>query len=240
MLGAFQFLIIDADYNVLNWLIRLAIAAICGFAIGMERKSRSKEAGIRTHTIVCFASALMMVVSKYAFADVTEGLDATLGTKYADPARIAAQVVSGIGFIGAGIIFYKKDIIHGLTTAAGIWATAGIGLAIGSGMIIIGVVSSVLLICLQIFLHSHFKIFKSKINNFLKMTVILQDADTIDKITSIFGIKRMLKFRTVTLETGEIRADIEAITEHEFTAKELFEFTNTYDFIKNVEKTDEP
>ena len=88
------------------------------------RKNRNKSAGIRTHAIVAMGSALMMVVSKYGFADIAE-----IG-KF-DGSRIAAQVVSGVGFLGAGIIFVRNNLVSGLTTSAGIWATAGVGLAMG-------------------------------------------------------------------------------------------------------------
>ena len=95
----------------LKYLISILVSVILGFAIGYERKLRFKEAGIRTHTIVCVGSALIMVVSKYGFGDSAE----------ADASRVAAQIVSGIGFLGAGIIIYRKHEIHGLTTAAGVW-----------------------------------------------------------------------------------------------------------------------
>ena len=108
--------------NELRYLISILVAVVLGFAIGYERKLRFKEAGIRTHTIVCVGSALIMVVSKYGFGDSAE----------ADAARVAAQIVSGIGFLGAGIIVYRRHEIHGLTTAAGVWATAGVGMAAGS------------------------------------------------------------------------------------------------------------
>ena len=109
----------------LKYLISILVSVILGFAIGYERKLRFKEAGIRTHTIVCVGSALIMVVSKYGFGDSIE----------ADASRVAAQIVSGIGFLGAGIIIYRKHEIHGLTTAAGVWATSGVGMAAGAGFI---------------------------------------------------------------------------------------------------------
>ena len=96
-------------------LISMLVAVVLGFAIGYERKLRYKEAGIRTHTIVCAGSALMMIVSKYGFGDSIE----------ADASRVAAQIVAGVGFLGAGIIVYRKHEVHGLTTAAGVWATSG-------------------------------------------------------------------------------------------------------------------
>ena len=93
------------DLDQLYYLLDVLLSAVLGFFIGWERKIRSKEAGIRTHTIVCIGSSLMMVISKHAFGDD------------ADSARVAAQIVAGIGFLGAGIIVYKKNIVHGLTTA---------------------------------------------------------------------------------------------------------------------------
>ncbi|WP_243283093.1 MgtC/SapB family protein [Clostridium beijerinckii] len=114
----------------LDYLLRLFIAAICGMAIGYERKNRMKEAGIRTHFIVAIGAALIMIISKYGFQDQIGWLNMSL-----DPSRIAAQVVTGVGFLGAGIIFYAKTNNSRINTAAGVWATAAIGLAIGSGLI---------------------------------------------------------------------------------------------------------
>lgn len=137
----------------LDLCLRLVLACICGAAIGIERSRRFKEAGIRTHIIVCCASALMMVVSKYGFVDlVHNGVDFA-GTKGADPARIAAQVVSGISFLCAGVIFKNAGTVKGLTTAAGIWVTAGIGLAVGAGMVIPALFSTVLICLLQYLMH---------------------------------------------------------------------------------------
>lgn len=129
--------------------IRIAAACLCGAAIGAERSKRFKEAGIRTHIMVCFAAALMMIVSKYAFGDVV----GAFGDRGADPARIAAQVVTGVSFLGAGVIFRHGATVKGLTTAAGIWATAGIGLAIGAGMYVIGVFATVVIVILQFVMH---------------------------------------------------------------------------------------
>ena len=135
------------DFLQIEFVIRLLVACICGFLLGFERKNRGKEAGIRTHCVVAVASTLMMILSKYGFDDLSEAM------RGADGARIAAQVVSGIGFLGAGMIFVHKNTIKGLTTAAGIWATAGIGMAIGAGMYFIGIISTVIIYLIQIFLH---------------------------------------------------------------------------------------
>ena len=138
----------------LDFFLRILAACLCGACIGIERSRRLKEAGIRTHMIVCCAAALLMIVSKYGFADLTDAAGIVFnGTRGADPARVAAQVVSGISFLGAGVIFKHGNTIKGLTTAAGIWATAGIGLAIGAGMIVMGVFTTAVVAVLQIVMH---------------------------------------------------------------------------------------
>ena len=138
----------------IDFLVRIVVASICGAIIGLERSKRFKEAGIRTHIIVSCAAALFMIISKYGFADLT-GPDGQFfsGTRGGDPARIAAQVVSGISFLGAGVIFKNGSTVKGLTTAAGLWATAGIGLAIGAGMFWIGLFTTALIAAFQIAMH---------------------------------------------------------------------------------------
>ena len=116
-------------YDNLEFLIRLLLSAGLGALVGLERSKRQKEAGVRTHCIIACTSALFMILSKYSFIDVTT-ID---GLRGADPARIAAQVVSGISFLGAGVIFKNGNSIRGLTTAAGLWAVSIIGTAIGAG-----------------------------------------------------------------------------------------------------------
>ena len=137
----------------LEFFLRVLIACICGACIGVERSKRFKEAGIRTHVIVCCAAAMMMIVSKYGFADLTTNGVLFNGTRGADAARIAAQVVSGVSFLGAGVIFKNGSTVKGLTTAAGIWATAGIGLAIGCGMYWLGLFGTALIALSQILMH---------------------------------------------------------------------------------------
>ncbi|MCW2878728.1 MAG: putative Mg2+ transporter-C (MgtC) family protein [Sphaerisporangium sp.] len=107
---------------------QLALAFMLSASIGLEREIRQKSAGLRTHTLVGFAAALIMLVSKYGFSDVL-GEHITL-----DPSRVAAQIVSGIGFLGAGLIFVRQDAVRGLTTAASIWLTAAVGMAAGAGL----------------------------------------------------------------------------------------------------------
>ena len=139
-----------------EFFLRVLVACVCGAAIGYERSKRLKEAGIRTHIIVCCAAALIMIVSKYGFGDLVSSNGTDLyGARGADPARLAAQIVSGVSFLGAGIIFRNGNTVKGLTTAAGIWATAGIGLAIGAGMYLIGIFTTVVVAAIQIIMHKY-------------------------------------------------------------------------------------
>ena len=140
-------------YQELEFFLRIVIASFCGAFIGFERTKRFKEAGIRTHILVACASALMMVVSKYGFADLQYGAEFLAGTKVGDPSRIASQVICGISFLGAGVIFKHGASVKGLTTAAGIWATSGIGLAIGAGMYFEGIFVTMIVILSQLVMH---------------------------------------------------------------------------------------
>ena len=137
-------------YDNLEFLIRLLLSAGLGALVGLERSKRQKEAGVRTHCIIACTSALFMILSKYAFVDTAIGAD---GLRGADPARIAAQVVSGISFLGAGVIFKNGNSIRGLTTAAGMWGTAAIGMAVGAGMYWLGLIEAAILVAIQIILH---------------------------------------------------------------------------------------
>lgn len=124
-----------------DFFIRIIIAGVLAGFIGLEREMNSKEAGFRTHFLVGVGSALLMVVSKYGFNDVLYSSGFKL-----DPSRVAAQVVSGISFLGAGTIFLEKKVVKGLTTAAGIWTTAAIGLAVGAGMYLVGILSTLIVL----------------------------------------------------------------------------------------------
>jgi len=124
-------------------LLRIILASILGALIGFERRNREKSAGMRTHTIVALGSCLMMIVSKYGFKDVPDY----------DASRIAAQIVSGIGFLGAGVIFVRNNAVNGLTTAAGLWTTAGVGMAVGAGSYFIGTCSGIMVVAIQELFH---------------------------------------------------------------------------------------
>jgi putative Mg2+ transporter-C (MgtC) family protein len=113
----------------------LALAFVLSAVIGLEREIRHKSAGLRTHTLVGFAAALIMLVSKYGFGDVLAANRIVL-----DPSRVAAQIVTGIGFIGGGLIFVRRDSVRGLTTAAIVWLTTAVGMACGAGLPILALV----------------------------------------------------------------------------------------------------
>ena len=116
----------------LDFILRIFIAALLGGIIGLEREYRDKAAGFRTHFLVALGSALFMILSAYGFEQ-----SVALDSHHIDVSRIAAQVVSGIGFIGAGTIIFQKNAVRGLTTAAGVWVTAAIGLTCGAGMYVL-------------------------------------------------------------------------------------------------------
>lgn len=132
----------------LEFAIRLLISCVCGGAIGIERRHRHKEAGVKTHMIVAVGAALFVIISKYAFSDML-----CFNGVRADPGRIASNVVTGVSFLGAGMISIRGDIVLGLTTAAGIWVTASIGMAIGAGLYILGISGTILIIIVQCILH---------------------------------------------------------------------------------------
>ena len=133
-----------------EFCLRLIFAFLVGGMVGLERSQHFKEAGVRTHVIVCCTSALIMLISKYGFADMgSSSVMEAFGTKGADSARVAAQAVSGISFLCAGVIIKVGGNIRGLTTAAGIWMTASIGLAIGAGMYIVSAFMAILLFLMQ-------------------------------------------------------------------------------------------
>ena len=125
-------------------LLRLAVATVFGALIGLERERLDRAAGLRTHTMVAISSCLVMIVSAYGFSQ-------TLGTEHVsfDPSRVAAQVVSGIGFLGAGVIIFRKNTVRGLTTAASVWAVAGVGLAAGGGLFWVAGVGTVFILAVQ-------------------------------------------------------------------------------------------
>jgi len=147
-----RFSILDMQLNqvdggfldVWDLVIRLGMATILGGLVGLERERLERAAGLRTHALVSVASALIMVVSTYGFPSTVNGVAVGL-----DPSRVAAQVISGIGFLGAGVIIFRENTIRGLTTAATVWSVAGIGLAAGGGLYMAAIVGTAFMLFIQ-------------------------------------------------------------------------------------------
>lgn len=183
-----------------DFMLRLLIAGAMGVCIGVEREYRAKEAGYRTHFLVALGSALLMIVSQYGFSDVLAADLVRL-----DPSRIAAQVVSGISFIGAGTIILQKQIVRGLTTAAGVWATSGIGLAIGAGMYGVGIAATVLVLLGLEALSFFFKSMGLR-NMIIEFT--LTDKDDLKRVTSRFHEKGFIVVSYEMTESASVNGEI--------------------------------
>jgi putative Mg2+ transporter-C (MgtC) family protein len=176
-----------------NLILRLLLAGVMGGLIGLERELRAKEAGFRTHFIVALGSALFMIISQFAFSGRF------------DAARVAAQVVSGIGFIGAGVIIFQKNVVRGVTTAAGLWVAAAIGLACGAGMFdVAGAAALMTVLCLELLHFFHLRYgekvvdltLKSQGNQDLLAVLDVLKAEGINVETySVFGSKVHLTVR---------------------------------------------
>ena len=211
----------------LSKLISIVLAAVLGFAIGFERKLRFKEAGVKTHTIVCIGAALMMVVSKYAFEEAT-----------ADLSRVAAQIVSGVGFLGAGIIMFRGQKMHGLTTAAGVWATAGVGMACGGELYIVAVGATVILIGVQCLMHAKLRIFRQK--KYYSVKVHFKDEDDANlKIKETFKIDRFNHLVIERSEGGVLYYSATLQTSEEYPSTRLKEIMKEHPFISSIERCDD-
>jgi len=191
------------------------LAAACGGAIGFERERRFKSAGIRTHLIVALSAALMTVLSKYGFSDAI-GSGVTV-----DASRVAAGVVSAIGFLGAGVIFFRKDAISGVTTAAGLWATVGVGIAIGAGRYFTGTVSTVVIVLLQVLLHYRTPLVKpQKVGTvLLRLTEPQMEAAVCTRLAGI--AERIDSIHFVRLESGMVQITCEVIFPADYNSAEL-------------------
>lgn len=209
----------------LKYLIGILVAVVLGFAIGFERKLRYKEAGIRTHTIVCVGAALLMVVSKYAF----EG-------QQADASRVAAQIVSGIGFLGAGIIMFRGQKMHGLTTAAGIWATAGVGMAAGAGLYIVATGATVIIITVQCICHINCRLFRTK--RFYQVRIVFRNTD--DESAKVKELFETDHFSSLSIKREGENTVYHAVlnTDKEYTSKTLNKIMAENSFILSLERCD--
>ncbi len=209
----------------LEYLLRIVLSVICGACIGYERESRLKTAGIRTHIIVSLGSALMMLISKYGFADVLGG-DIKL-----DPSRIAAGIVTAVGFIGAGVIFVRNQTVSGVTTAAGIWATVGIGMALGSGMYVLGVAATALLVVLQLVLHRNHRILRPYLA--LHLTLELEQGEDACMVLQELFAPRKVKIADAEASENIVRVTV--FVPNCYTAEQLLTLYRGTDCIKRME-----
>ena len=177
--------------------MRLCVAGLCGTVIGLDREYRVKDAGFRTHFLVALGSALMMIVSQYGFEEFLATHD---GVRF-DPGRIAAQVVSGIGFIGAGTIILHRRLVRGLTTAASLWATAGIGLAAGARMYELAGAATLL----TLFGLEALTLFFGGLGR--KRTLIVYSASTRGTLDAMFDKLQTSKYTVISYEVEVLRND---------------------------------
>ncbi len=179
----------------MEYLLRVFVGGMLGFCVGIERSRRNKEAGMGTHFIVACAASLLTCISLWFKKDAGD---------MGDGARIAAQIVSGVGFLGAGMIFFRRESMRGLTTAAGIWATAAIGMCAATGMFLLATGSTVLIILLQIM--NHTKLTKKGSVHLLLVKLEYNDAIK-EKMREFFGFHNFHRFK-ITSNTEKVSASV--------------------------------
>lgn len=221
-----SFFLTEGDY-----LLRVIVAALCGLAIGSEREARLKKAGIRTHTIVSMAAALMVCVSKYGFFDVIRYDGISL-----DASRVAAGVVTGVGFLGAGIILNRKTSITGITTSAGVWATLGIGMTVGAGMWVLGIGSTVILLVLQYVFHHTMHLVKEKKMGRIHLRV-KEGERSPEQITAALKERsvRVITSHISVSKDKEVEAKLEVLFPLDFEAGQFIELTEAFPEIVSID-----
>lgn len=201
------------EFNLIM-LFRLLIASICGIIIGYERQTNFKVAGVKTHMIVAFSASLIMVVSKYGFYD----------SEVFDASRIASQLITGIGFVGAGIIYKRHYQINGLTTAAGILATAAIGLAIGAGLYAIGLGGTCMFLVLRLLVQRTEKL-QTNIQSSFKIT--LKNTTDLGELHDVFDGLKVLTYAVELVDQDLLSVDVTLLfvneDEKEFWMKSMMQ-----------------
>lgn len=185
------------------YVLRLLLACLCGGAIGIERTLRQKDAGFRTHMIVAMGAALMTIVSKYGFLDVVTS-DILIGDVRVDVSRVASNIITGISFLGAGMIFANGSSIKGLTTAAGILVTATAGMAIGAGLYTTGIIATALVIIIQIVFHTFLIGFDKVLANDITHDMVVRLKASPE---AIIRLKERLKEHDISVMGTKITSD---------------------------------
>ena len=208
----------------LECILRVLFAMAIGFALGVERQLRLKVAGIRIHVVVAAGAALFTVVSLYGFAE-------------SDVSRVAAQVVTGIGFIGAGAIMHRQNAVHGLTSAAGIWLTAAIAMTVGAGMYWVALGTTVLTILIQMFLHLPLHLFKEKHYNEIRVLFKGSADDCLQTIKNLFEVQYFAEFKAERID-GEVIYNALIHTKKQVDANFISKTIDECSYIISIEKSE--
>ena len=225
-----EYIIIQAEL-----FLRIVLAALCGAFIGYERMHRGKGAGIRTHLVVAAASALMMIISKYGFSDISKIVVGNVAEYRLDPSRLASQIVTGVGFLGAGMIYMHGRTPQGLTTAAGIWATSGIGMALGSGMYLMGFLTTIFIYVSQLVLHKNLRFLRTtKEENII--VVIDDEPEGIFRVKKLFEENHIYieKLSLKRHENATIKIKFDVIVPQNFDSLTFLELADGNDYIKEI------
>ena len=206
-------------------LLRIVIASLIGVVMGVERRRRQKEAGIATHVIVASASALFTIVST--------SIAKSAGV---DGERIAAAVVTGVGFLGAGIIFFRRESLRGLTTAAGIWATAAMGMCVAVGQMIVAFGMLAIIMGIQLILHS--KKFQSRDRQHMLFVKFIYSDEIKNKLIEHFGFDNFHRFK-ITKDGDKMIAEAVIYTKQNFYANELSDLMSEIDAIQSIERLED-
>ena len=221
--------VLDWMPNIWKLVVRLVLAGFAGFLLGMERGRRAKVAGVRTQTILCLTSALLMIISKYGFGELFDN-----GVEY-DPARIASNIITGLTFLGAGMILYKRETFKSLTTAAGLCANVAIGMAFGSGMIVLGATVTVMILLVQLIMHA--KIFSSKKTIEIRAKFVIKNG-YIEEFKQRYKVEHFVHFKT-TREDSNMVADATFYCINKISSEELFDSMSQDKNIISFEKVEE-
>lgn len=221
----------NTDLSYTTILLRLFVALLLGAAVGLERERVERAAGLRTVTLVCLGSALFMIISSHGFFAENQAA----GMRF-DPSRLAAQVVSGIGFLGAGAILLRRDVVRGLTTAATIWAVAAIGLAAGAGLMLPAVTATVMIIfVLMVLKPVERRLFRRPSQVLLAFTMPRRQAPLADVrslVERLGGIPRTLVLREVSAERDHF--ELLLVIPRELTADQLLSEVRGLQGVANV------
>lgn len=218
---------------VINLTLRLICAVLAGAMVGFERrKMRQKDAGIRTHCMVAFGAALFTIVSQYGFLFVSKNCGGSV-----DISRVAANIVNGVSFLGAGIIFVRNRTISGLTTAAGIWAVAAVGMAFGSGMFCLGIVSTVIIFILYFVLHDPLMRLEGGSLNEYTCEILDGDKNMGTFIAHLSETDPKFKFTMIEKKPdGAYHVKFSLSLKKECDLRNLYTFTQKYSFVRYISR----